>query len=65
MSFERLARNAWRRDVSRDESDAILAFAQEFSAGLAANVANSPAQSKLLAVSVCTAVLSSIDSLTY
>ena len=65
MSFERLARNAWRRDVSRDESEAMLTFAQEFSTGLAANVSSQPAQSRLLAISVCTAVLSSIDSLTY
>ncbi|HVK61602.1 MAG TPA: hypothetical protein VM432_08635 [Bdellovibrionales bacterium] len=61
-AFERLARNAWRRDASNAEVDAIIEFAQEFSDG--AN-ANDPQQTRLMAVSICTAVLSSIDALTY
>lgn len=62
IPFERIARNAWRREVSQEELDGILTFAQEFSAN--AN-ATDPVQTRLLAVSVCTAVLSGIDALTY
>ena len=61
-SFGRLARNAWRRPSTAAEDNNIITFAQEFSAG--AN-ATDPAQTRMLAVSICTAVLSSIDALTY
>ncbi|MES2856295.1 MAG: hypothetical protein V4692_10555 [Bdellovibrionota bacterium] len=60
--FERLARNAWRRDITPVEEDMINGFAQEFSTGVSATDSQ---QTRLLAVSVCTAVLSSIDALTY
>lgn len=62
MAFERLARNAWRRDVTSIELEEIILFAQEFSLG--AN-ATDVVQTRHLAVAVCTAVLSSIDSITY
>ncbi len=61
-AFARLARNAWRRDVNQDEVDTIITYAQEFSVG--AN-ATDPAQTRLLAIGVCTSVLSAIDTLTY
>jgi hypothetical protein len=61
--FTKLARNAWRRDVTEDESGLIASYAAEFKAN-SANI-NDPVQSKLLATSICTAVLSSTDALTY
>jgi hypothetical protein len=60
--FERLARNAWRRDPSQDEVGFMQSFVTEFSDG--ANMSDA-AQTKLLAVSICTSVLSSMDALTY
>lgn len=62
MGFARLARNAWRRDTTADENEAIVTFAQEFSAGV--NASDS-AQTRMLAIGVCTAVLASVDALTY
>lgn len=61
-AFTRLARNSWRRSVEKTETDAIVDFAQEFSSGASATDAK---QTRFLAISVCTAVLSSIDGLTY
>ncbi len=61
-SFTRIARNSWRREPTAEEVQDMLTFATEFSDG--AN-ATDVAQTKLLAISVCTAVLSSIDGLTY
>jgi hypothetical protein len=63
LAFERLARNGWRREVTASEDASIVQFAQEFST--ASGNLTDPAQTRLLAVSVCTAVLSSIDALTY
>jgi hypothetical protein len=60
--FERVARNAWRRDVTPDEEGFMQSFVSEFADG--ANMTD-PAQSKLLAISICTSVLSSMDALTY
>lgn len=62
IAFSRLARNAWRRDPTDEELDMMIAFAQEFTAE--ANLTSSD-QTRLLAVSICTGVLSSIDTLTY
>lgn len=62
LAFARLARNAWRRDATQEEVEAIITYAQEFTAGAAAD---DETQTRLLAVGICTAVLSSIDSLTY
>ncbi len=62
MAFERVARNAWRRNLASEDSEMILSFAQEFSVGVSAT---DPIQTRLLAVSICTAALSSIDALTY
>jgi len=62
MAFERLARNAWRRDVSDQEVDQIVEFAQEFSREASPT---DVAQTRMLAISTCTAVLSSIDAITY
>lgn len=61
-AFDRLARNAWRRDPTVDEISQIVSFAQQFSSGVSAS---DPAQTRLLAVSLCTAALASIDALTY
>ena len=61
--FERLARNAWRRDITPDEREEMIVFAQGYS-----QASTKPAeaqQTRLLAVSICTATLSSIDALTY
>jgi hypothetical protein len=60
--FGRLVRNAWRRDPSSTESATIASFVTDFSSGADMN---DTAQTRLLAVSVCTAVLSSTDALTY
>ena len=60
--FDRLARNAWRREANNEENDSIDAFVSEFRTG---SDLTSTAQTRLLAVSVCTAVLSSADALTY
>ena len=62
IPFARLVRNAWRRDPTQEELDDIVTFAQEFSVG--AN-ATDPMQTRNLALGICTAVLSGIDSLTY
>jgi hypothetical protein len=61
-AFERLARNAWRHDANDQDLSDILSFAQEFSSG--ADGAD-PQQTRMLAISVCTAALSSIEALTY
>lgn len=61
-ALERLARNAWRRETTRDEQEAMIAFAQEFASGVSAT---DPAQTRLLSISICTAVLTSVDALTY
>lgn len=61
--FQRLARNAWRRDSIQEEDDMISGFVSEFTA--ASPDATAVAQTKLLAVSICTSVLSSTDALTY
>jgi hypothetical protein len=60
--FDRLARNSWRRDTTDAEKTLISNFATEFSTG--ANQTD-PAQTSLIATSICTIVLSSIDALTY
>jgi hypothetical protein len=60
--FQRVARNAWRRDATQDEIGFMQGFASEFADG--ANMTD-PVQSKLLAISMCTSVLSSMDALTY
>ncbi len=60
--FERIARNAWRRDPTADEIGYIQGFASEFADG--ANLTDKE-QARLLAVSICTSVLSSMDALTY
>lgn len=60
--FKRLARNAWRRDPSQDELNSLVQFAQDFAVG--AN-ATDPAQTRLLAISVCTVAVSTLDALTY
>lgn len=60
--FELLARNAWRRAPTSAEVDTFNTFTQEFIAG---GSATDPEQTKLLAVGVCTAALSSLDALTY
>jgi hypothetical protein len=62
MGFSRLARNAWRRDADSVEVESIIKFAQEFAQGADTN---DPAQTRMLAISTCTAVLSSADALTY
>lgn len=62
LAFERIARNAWRRDVTSEETEGILTFAQEFSNGVNATDIR---QTRMLAVSICTAALSSVDALTY
>lgn len=62
LSFERFARNAWRRDVTQDEIEKMVSFAQEFSTGASPT---DPLQTRLLAISICTAAISSIDALTY
>jgi hypothetical protein len=62
LAFGRIARNAWRRDIDDTDLQAILTFAQEFSAGVSAA---DPAETRMLAIGVCTAALSSIDALTY
>ncbi len=62
VAFDRLARNSWRRDTTPDEQSVIATMASEFSTGADMTA---PEQTTLLAVSVCTAVLSSIDALTY
>ncbi|MBX3021866.1 MAG: hypothetical protein KF799_09340 [Bdellovibrionales bacterium] len=61
-AMERLARNSWRRAATPTEQESLVSFAQEFAAG--ANTTD-PAQTRLLAISICTAVLSSVDALTY
>lgn len=61
-AMERLSRNAWRRPSSAGEQEAMVAFAQEFATGVNATDA---AQTRLLAISICTAVLSSMDAMTY
>lgn len=61
-ALERLSRNAWRRPSTVQEQEAIVAFAQEFALGASATDA---AQTRMLAISVCTAVLSSMDAMTY
>lgn len=61
-AFERLARNSWRRTVASEDLDNITTFAQEFSVG--ANTTDTQ-QTRNLAISICTAVVSSIDGLTY
>jgi hypothetical protein len=62
LAFERLARSAWRRDITNEEDAAAVQFAQEFSTGVSTT---DSMQTKYLAVSLCTAALSSIDALTY
>ncbi len=62
LAFDRLVKNAWRRAASQAEENAIVDFAQEFSRE---SNANDPQQTRLLAVSICSAVLSSVDALTY
>lgn len=61
-AFNRLARNSWRRDTTSAEQTMISDFASDFSTG--ANMTDTN-QTRLLATSVCTVVLSSIDALTY
>lgn len=61
-AFSRLARNSWRRDPVASELEGITTFAQEFSTGV--NTSSSE-QTRYLAISVCVAVVSSIDGLTY
>ena len=61
-AFERLARNAWRRDVEAPELEAVVSFAQEFSVGTSAT---DPNITRLLAIALCTSALSSVDALTY
>ncbi len=62
MGFDRLARNSWRRDTTSEEQTLIMNLVNEFSTGVDAN---DPEQTSLLAISICTSVLSSIDALTY
>lgn len=62
QAFNRLARNSWRRDTTSEEQAMITTMAAEFSSG--ANQTDAR-QTELLATSVCTVVLSSIDALTY
>lgn len=62
-AFERLARNAWRRDATGGEVEAIVTFAQDFSAN--ATNTSDPAETRSLSIATCAAVLSSIDALTY
>ena len=64
LAFKRLARNAWRRDTTNIEDNAILTFAHEFYSSRG-NQADGPVLTKNLAVATCAAVLSSIDALTY
>ena len=61
-SFTRLARNAWRREPKEGELSNIVSFAQEFSSGASPT---DIAQTRLLAISVCTVAISSLDALTY
>lgn len=61
-AFNRLARNSWRRDTTADEQALAANLETEFSAGANLTDAN---QTSLLATSMCTVVLSSIDALTY
>lgn len=60
--FARLTRNAWRRAPTSAETETINTFVKEFTQGI--NGAD-PNQTRLLAVGLCTAALSSLDALTY
>lgn len=60
--FARLTRNAWRRAPTSAEAETVATFIREFTEG--ANGAD-PNQTRLLAVGLCTAALSSLDALTY
>ncbi len=62
QSFERLARNAWRRAPTSAETGVINTFVKEFTAGQSGS---DPNQTRLLAIGLCTAALSSLDALTY
>lgn len=60
--FARLTRNAWRRSPTSAETETINTFVQEFTQGVSGT---DPNQTRLLAVGLCTAALSSLDALTY
>jgi hypothetical protein len=63
-AFDLIARNSWRRQSTAQEKDMIANFVTEFKAGDDGSQ-SAQAETKLLAISVCTAVLTSIDALTY
>jgi hypothetical protein len=62
LAASRLARNSWRRDPVEAETAAFVEFAAEFKAQAAAGSID---ETRRLAISVCTAVLSSFDAITY
>ena len=64
-SIRGMARSFWGRNETQEEQALLLGFKQEFSDALAANARTQAASSTNLMTAVCSAMLSSLDAITY